>query len=214
MAPLVKLIDFGTTKWASEDSIPNSVVGTYLYYAPEARGPHLLAGWAFRRGLAPRAPRRDAAPAPRPAQVFRAHSAESNGHEVERYDGVKVDTWCVGITLFMMLCGANPVVDLAEGLHNSDKKTGMLSVIIMDRFDKNIARKRKLVPTVTVSPECRDFIKRCLTFDPDERPTVEALMTLPWLQGAVKPAVRCCVLAPSLRSAAFGPSACAACIQR
>lgn len=100
------------------------------------------------------------------------------GQPTPTYDGFKVDTWAVGITVHVLLRGEYPFDSLSDGLAQTEN--GTLSSELL----------RKLKKSVAVSPECTDFIKQCLTFDATARPTVQHLGTHAWLQGMVPPAVR------------------------
>ena len=106
----------------------------------------------------------------------------STGQIVPTYDGVKVDTWAMGITLHILLRGDYPFGGLMDGLKMT--KAGTLSAELL----------RKLDQRVEVTPECRDFLKQCLIFDSAARPTVQALCAHPWLNGCgavVRPAPVC-----------------------
>ena len=110
-----------------------------------------------------------------PSQLFEGHRLESNGQIAPEYDGVKVDTWAVGITLHILLRGNYPFDGLPEGLALT--ASGDLSKTLI----------RKLKSSVTVSPDCLDFITRCLTFDATARPTVHELLAHKWLEGCNDP---------------------------
>ena len=106
-----------------------------------------------------------------PSQLFEGHRLESNGQIAPVYDGVKVDTWAVGITLHILLRGNYPFDGLAEGL----------ALTVSGDLSKTLIRKLK--SSVTVSPDCLDFITQCLTFDSTARPTVHELLAHKWLEG-------------------------------
>lgn len=38
-------------------------------------------------------------------------------------------------------------------------------------------------PHESLSPEARDLISRCLTYDPKDRPSIEQVLQHPWLTG-------------------------------
>ncbi len=101
------------------------------------------------------------------------HRAQSNNKPAPTYDGFKVDTWAIGITLHILLRGAYPFDGLTDGLKQS--VNGTLSTELL----------KKLRQSVTVSPECTDFITQCFTFDGAQRPMVQQLASHPWMQGVV-----------------------------
>ena len=120
--------------------------------------------------------------------------AQSAGQPKPVYDGFKVDTWAVGITLHILLRGDYPFGGLADGLALTASK--QLSNDLL----------RKLKKSVDVSPECTDFVTKCLTFDPAARPTVQELCAHSWLTGCgdvVRLALPC-PTQPSARSHAGG----------
>ena len=208
----MKLIDFGTTKLASVDSLAKSAKGTYEYFSPEVSA-HWRCANCWSAGLlcalccAPWADGR-ATPVLRAAQMWRAHKAESNKQPhtpppppLTPYDGMKVDSWCIGITLFVMLCGAYTSIDRVEGLRRT--ADGTLGTHIMENFDYFMRHKG-----LQVSPECRDFIAKCLIFDTTARPTPEQLMTHAWMQGSgLTPTVRAARRAACMRQPRNGTHA-------
>jgi len=99
--------------------------------------------------------------------------AESNGQPSPTYDGFKVDTWAIGITLHILLLGAYPFDGLADGLKMTENGTLSTKLLL------------KLRKSGTVSPECTDFITQCFTFGEEQRPTVQQLASHPWMQGMV-----------------------------
>ena len=157
------------TSCSQMDSKPNSLVGTYYYMSPEARTRASRAALTCLTA----APRH-----PLAQQLFRVHRAQSSGQAAPTYDGYKVDTWAIGITLHILLRGDDPFAGLADGLAQTEN--GTLST----------EQLGKLRRSVLVSPECTDFIKQCLTFEHTARPTVQALAQHAWLQGTVAPEAR------------------------
>ena len=116
-------------------------------------------------------------------ELFNVQRAQSSGLAVPTYDGFKVDTWAVGITLHILLRGDYPFGGLADGLALT--ASGQLSKDLL----------RKLKKSVDVSPDCTDFISQCLIFNPDERPTVPQLCAHKWLAGCgLMVRILCCAL--------------------
>ena len=138
----------------------------------------------------------------RPTQLFNVHRAQSNGEVVPTYDGFKVDTWAIGITLHILLRGEYPFDGQREGLTMT--RNGTLSKELLEA----------LRDSVIVSPECTDFITQCFTFDGAQRPTAEQLASHPWMQGTVpaeaRPSHPCMIRAvpPSDRDVRAGARRC------
>jgi len=83
----------------------------------------------------------------------------------ESYSGKAADIWSLGVLLFVMFVGRYPFYDTtAVGL-----------------FDK-IRQARFCIPDVEMSMEAKILLHGLLRPDPEERPTAEQLLNLPWLQ--------------------------------
>lgn len=72
----------------------------------------------------------------------------------------KVDVWSAGVVLYQMLFGKKP-------FGNDLSQQKILS-------EKTIINARTIVfpPKPVISEECKDFIRKCLTYNPSERPDV------------------------------------------
>ncbi|KRZ67015.1 Serine/threonine-protein kinase pim-3 [Trichinella papuae] len=77
-----------------------------------------------------------------------------------RYHGTPATVWSLGILLFDMVCGDIPY-----------------------HSDEDIVRG-KLMWRHSVSKNCRDLIQKCLSFDSEKRPTLEAILKHAWLKEA------------------------------
>ncbi|OUC42593.1 kinase domain protein [Trichinella nativa] len=77
-----------------------------------------------------------------------------------RYHGTPATVWSLGILLFDMVCGDIPY-----------------------HSDEDIVRG-KLTWRHSVSKSCRDLIQKCLSFDSEKRPTLEAILKHAWLKEA------------------------------
>ncbi|MFH4976315.1 hypothetical protein AB6A40_003024 [Gnathostoma spinigerum] len=75
-----------------------------------------------------------------------------------RYDGMKAAVWSLGILLYDMVCGDIPF-----------------------RRDKEIICCSRIIWRTKLTKSCEQLIKRCLTFDPDERCTLEDILRHPWM---------------------------------
>ena len=88
----------------------------------------------------------------------------------------KVDVWSTGVVFFQMLFGQRP---FGEGLSQDN----MLKSETVLR-----ATKVEFPSKPVVSDAAKDFIRRCLTYSQDLRPTVEKLCEDPYLRPVKKKA--------------------------
>jgi len=82
----------------------------------------------------------------------------------------KADVWSVGCTVSEMVSGKPPW----------PTKPNVPSAIMMIGQAKDGPTE---IPAAQSSPGCLDFMKKCFTMNPDERPTVEDLLQHPWILG-------------------------------
>lgn len=68
--------------------------------------------------------------------------------------GMNADIWSLGIVFYYMMTGRYPYLGLSTG-----------------ELLKNIRNKTLQITGIRMSKEAFDFIKRCLTYDPNERIT-------------------------------------------
>lgn len=83
------------------------------------------------------------------------------------------DMWALGCLTYFALCGNLPF---------SDRNTAKLQMSIRKgnyQFPDNDWKN--------VSPEAKDFIKKCLTLDPKQRLTSKAALEHPWIKSGGKP---------------------------
>ncbi|KAJ7231314.1 kinase-like domain-containing protein [Mycena rebaudengoi] len=82
--------------------------------------------------------------------------------------GKPVDVWAMGVVAYFLLAGYTPF----------DRDTPQLEM------EAIIAGDYKFEPAkywANVSPTARDFVKVCLTIDPERRPTVQEALAHKWL---------------------------------
>lgn len=79
-----------------------------------------------------------------------------------KYQGIKIDTWSVGIILYAMVCGYLPFEDTNN-----------------DALYKKILEGKFAVPSF-VSDSCKDLIKKILTVDPSKRISISQIREHPW----------------------------------
>jgi serine/threonine protein kinase len=83
----------------------------------------------------------------------------------------KVDVWSVGVLAFMLLSSSMP-------FYGSTRKH-----VIQRILKGHYSFKSRMWKYV--SDDAKMFVKKCLTFDPKERPTADEALHLPWLQNDV-----------------------------
>ena len=81
----------------------------------------------------------------------------------------KVDVWSIGVIFYQMLFGKRP---FGDGL-SQDR-------VLTDNTMLN-AREVRFPDTVVVSPDAKDFVQRCLTYDQSGRPTVAQICADPYV---------------------------------
>ena len=97
------------------------------------------------------------------------------------YDGMQVDVWSCGITLYAMICGFLPFEDL-----NTDK------------LYKKILKCEYAFPNF-ISNDAKDLISKILNLDPTERYTIEQIRAHPWFVSNIEKACKSEIAPKDLR---------------
>jgi serine/threonine protein kinase len=96
------------------------------------------------------------------------------------YDGKAADVWGLGVVLFVMLTGTYPF---------QDRRPAKL-------FEKIQLAWHAVKFPETLSTSALKLIKRLLSRDPKTRPSIEDLVSHPWVRGETAPATPCLQEAP------------------
>jgi 5'-AMP-activated protein kinase, catalytic alpha subunit len=97
------------------------------------------------------------------------------------YDGMQVDVWSCGITLYAMICGFLPFED-----PNTDK------------LYKKILKCEYAFPNF-ISNDAKDLISKILNLDPTERYTIEQIRAHPWFVSNIEKACKSEIAPKDLR---------------
>ena len=82
----------------------------------------------------------------------------------ESYDGIKADTYSLGVTLFCMVTGQFP-----------------WNIEVPQKMIERILQNSYVIPS-HVSPQCADLIHRLMALNPADRPSHTEILNHPWLQ--------------------------------
>ncbi|CAK6443130.1 unnamed protein product [Pipistrellus nathusii] len=82
----------------------------------------------------------------------------------EPFNGLKADVWGLGASLYKAVTGRVPFP--------GDSRETIMELIVEGHYQ----------PPYYMSEAGRSFLQRLLTVDPDQRPTLEEAMRMPWLQ--------------------------------
>ena len=90
---------------------------------------------------------------------------------LQRRDYTKaVDTWALGVIVFVLLCGCLPFDDDSQTVP-SDELVRAKFVLRFPRWARNL------------SPSAKDLLSKLLNVDPNERYSAEQALAHPWVSG-------------------------------
>lgn len=102
--------------------------------------------------------------------------------EGTRYDGTAADLWSLGVLLYVMVCGAYPF----RRRDDDSMRPPQRMDVLLRRIQ---AVDYDFPPDRSVSPGCKDLVKRLLVRDPAQRATLAEVMRHPWFQEGLSPEV-------------------------
>jgi serine/threonine protein kinase len=90
--------------------------------------------------------------------------------EGKTYTGLKVDLFSAGVILFILIRGIFPFKE-------ARKEEFFYNLLATGKFNEYWEK----VQGNYLSADCKDIIQKLLSYDPSERPSIEALRNHPWL---------------------------------
>jgi tousled-like kinase len=108
-----------------------------------------------------------------PPECFLDGSGTGNGNQAQMISA-KVDIWAAGIILYQMLYGRRPFS------HDDSQRRIWQEKLIVQQAQKPLEFPDRPV----VSQACKDLIRRCLTYNTNDRPDIFALSNDPYLRMA------------------------------
>lgn len=92
--------------------------------------------------------------------------------EGRAYNGLKVDLFSAGVILFILIRGIFPFKE-------ARKEEFFYSMLVQGKYSEYWDK----VQGGYLSAECKDLLQRLLSYDSDERPSIEDIKNHPWVTG-------------------------------
>jgi 5'-AMP-activated protein kinase, catalytic alpha subunit len=96
----------------------------------------------------------------------------------EKYDGTKVDVYALGVTLYTMLHGVYP-------FYSPDQRELTMKIL-----------NDPVECASDVTDECADLLRMMMAKNPDERPSMRAIKSHPWMKDATNPITKKTIMTP------------------
>jgi serine/threonine protein kinase len=90
--------------------------------------------------------------------------------EGKTYNGMKVDLFSTGVILFILIRGIFPFKE-------ARKEEFFYNLLIQGNYKEYWEK----VQSTHLSEECKDLLQKLLSYNPEERPTIEELRNHPWM---------------------------------
>ena len=102
--------------------------------------------------------------------------------EGKYYDGEKVDIFCIGFLLFILMTKCYPFIEARIFEHITEKSQILYNLIIEKKIDEYWEIIEKNFSVKILSPEFKELFIQMVSYNPLERPSLEEIMNSKWMK--------------------------------